>query len=207
MSRKVWLVSRRLAVRNGRRLPSRSWSFCPAIHTPGSTRTSVRFSSESRNGPGRIASVAFAGRQLDGIDDRLVDDLLEVLGQVDSRAPEDLAVIFPHRQRMGIVRRDPANARVHREGYFDHLVERGFVADGAQCAGVLVAVDGLERGTGVEHAAAAGTEYVPGQVEQADAGRMQERGDRPLFIEPASRREIEPLTRLSAGSGASRTSA
>src|SRR6266571_3494676 len=64
MSRNVWLVSRRLAVRNGRRLPSRSWSLSPAIHTPGSTRASVRFSSEIRSGPGRIARVAFGALTL-----------------------------------------------------------------------------------------------------------------------------------------------
>ena len=50
-------MSRRLAVRNGRRLPSRSCSLSPAIQTDGSVRTSVRLSNDTRNGPGRISVV------------------------------------------------------------------------------------------------------------------------------------------------------
>ena len=57
MSRKVWLVRSRLAVRNARRLPSRWCSFSPAIHTDGSVRTSVRLSNDSRSGPGRSSVV------------------------------------------------------------------------------------------------------------------------------------------------------
>ena len=36
----------------------------PAIHTDGSTRTSVRLSSESRSGPGRSSMVPVGARTL-----------------------------------------------------------------------------------------------------------------------------------------------
>src|SRR6266481_4394748 len=58
------VVSRRFAVKNGLRLPRRSWSASPAIHTPGNTRALVRFSSERRNGPGRNSIVPVGARTL-----------------------------------------------------------------------------------------------------------------------------------------------
>ena len=72
MSRKVWLVKSRLAVRNGRRRSISSSSASPAIHTPGKSRRRVRFSSDSRNGPGR--SVDGAGRR-----DHIVEDQRHIL--------------------------------------------------------------------------------------------------------------------------------
>ena len=52
-SRKVWLDNIRLAVRNGLRLPSSSWSASAATKTVGRVRVPDWLSSESRNGPGR----------------------------------------------------------------------------------------------------------------------------------------------------------
>ena len=68
----------------------------------------------------------------------LLDEVL--LGQIDAGAPEDLPEVFPHRQQMRIVRRDPAHARAHGEGDLDHLVERRLVGARAQRAvvGLLV---------------------------------------------------------------------
>ena len=57
MSRKVWLVSSRFAVRNGWRLPSSSMQLVAGDPHAGSTRTSVRFSSARRSGPGCIVVV------------------------------------------------------------------------------------------------------------------------------------------------------
>src|SRR5262249_10213097 len=55
-------------------------------------------------------------------------------------------------------------------------------ARGAEPACIFLAIEGLERRTGLEHAAAAGTEYVPRQLEEAKPRRVQERSDHPLFI-------------------------
>jgi hypothetical protein len=132
-----------------------------------------------------------ARRQLDRIQHDFGEDIIDLLRQVDAGAPEDLSLIFPNRQRMWIVGCDPAYARVHREGHLDHLVEGRLVARAAQRAAVLVLAHGLERGICVEHAAAAGAEHVPGQVEQTDPRRMQEGGDDPFFVEPAFGGECE----------------
>ena len=86
-----------------------------------------------------------AGRQLDRIDRDLLEHLFQSgLRQVDARAPEYLAEIFPDRQRMRIVRRDPAHARADGEGDLDHLVERRLIAAGAERAVVGLLVHGLE---------------------------------------------------------------
>jgi len=51
----------------------------------------------------------FAGRKLERVDgDFLQDGLQAGFRQVDARTPEHLAEVFPHRQRMRIVRGDPA---------------------------------------------------------------------------------------------------
>ena len=99
----------------------------------------------------------FAGRQLDGIERDLLDQLVEAgLGQIDPGAPEDLPEVFHDRQQVRIVRRDAAHPRAHRERDLDHLVEGRLIAAGAQRAIVAVLAHRLERLRGVEHAAAAG---------------------------------------------------
>ena len=113
------------------------------------------------------------------------------LGQIDARAPENLAVIFGFGKRIGIVGGDAAHPRAHREGDLDHLVERRLVAARAQSAGIFLVIDGLERRAGIEHAAATGTEHVPRQFEQAEPRGMEERGERALFIEAVLGGEIE----------------
>ena len=81
------------------------------------------------------------------------------------------------------MRSDPAHPRTDREGHFHHVVERGLVGGIAERAIVLVAFHRLERGTRVKHAAAAGTQDVPRQFEQAEPGGVQERGDRAFLVE------------------------
>ena len=54
-------------------------------------------------------------------------------------------------------------------------------------------IDGLERRADIEHAAAAGTQHVPRQFEQAEPGGVQERGQRALFVEAVLGGEIEHI--------------
>jgi len=51
--------------------------------------------------------------------------------------------------------------------------------------------DTLEARAGVEHPATAGTEHVPGHVEDAETRRMQKRGDRRFLVQmvPACERK------------------
>ena len=112
-----------------------------------------------------------AGRQLDRLERDLLDQPLEILGQIDARAPEDLAKVLREGKPVGVVRRDPAHPGADREGHLDHLVERRLVAGGAEGAAVLAPVHGLQRRARVEHAAAARAQHVPGQLEDARAGR------------------------------------
>jgi len=100
-------------------------------------------------------------------------------------------MIFPDRQFVGVVSRDPADARAHGEAHLDEIVERGFARDGAEGAIVFVGAHGLERGIGVKHTAAAGAKHVPRHVEEPDLRRMQERRDRPLLLEPFTAGEVE----------------
>ena len=125
----------------------------------------------------------FARRKLDRIDRELGQAVAQRLRQIDAGAPENLPVIFDFRQRVGTVRGDAANARAHRERDLDHLVERRLIAGGAQPAIVLVAIDGLKRRAGLEHAAATGTEDVPGQLENPEPRGVQERRDGTLLVE------------------------
>ena len=82
--------------------------------------------------------IAFSpGRQLDRVEHDLLDQPLEILRQVDARAPEDLAAIFDQRERIRVVGGDPAHARADREGHLDHLVEGRLVARGAERAAVV----------------------------------------------------------------------
>ncbi len=70
----------------------------------------------------------FARRQLHGIENDFLDDLREVVGQVDARAPEELPFVVPHGKRVGIVARDFADAGGDRERHLDHLVQGGLIA-------------------------------------------------------------------------------
>ena len=83
-----------------------------------------------------------------------------------------------------------AHARAHRERHLHHLVERGLVAGRAERAVILARLDRLERGAGIENAAAARAQHVPGEIEQAQARRMQEGRDQALRVEPGLGREI-----------------
>ena len=133
-----------------------------------------------------------AGGQFDGVERDLLHHGVEIiLGQVDAGAPEDLAMIFPDRQVVGIVRRDPAHARAYREADLDHVVERRLVVEVAERTIVFAGTHALERGVGVQHAAAARAQHVPRHVEQADLRGVQERRDRPLFVEAFAPGEIE----------------
>lgn len=70
------------------------------------------------------------------------------------------------------MRVDVANPRAHRNRDLDHVVQRRLIAGSAECAIVLLLVQALKCRAGIEDAAAAWTEYVPGQLEDSDAGRM-----------------------------------
>ena len=89
------------------------------------------------------------------------------------------------------MRGDAPDARADGKGDFDLLVDRGLIAAGAQAAMIVVVTQRFQRGVGIEHAAAAGTQHVPGQFEQAEPRGMEEAGDHPLFVEPGTLREIQ----------------
>src|ERR1700732_4660437 len=57
--------------------------------------------------------------------------------EIDAGTPEDLLEIFPERQRVGIMRRDPPDPGTDREGNLDLLVDRGLIAAGAYSASVI----------------------------------------------------------------------
>ena len=118
---------------------------------------------------------------------------LEIVRQVDARAPEMLAGIFDVGQRIRIVPRDPAHARAYGEHDLDHLVQRRLVAASTQRAVVFIVVDRLQRRAGFQHAAAAGAQHVPGHVEDAEPRRMQERGDGVLLVEVIGFGEVEHI--------------
>jgi hypothetical protein len=125
----------------------------------------------------------FARRQLDRIDGEFGKTFAECLRQIDSRAPENLAIVFHFGQRIRTMGRNAAHAGAHRERDLDHLVQRRRVTGSAQPAIVFVTVDILERRAGIEHAAAAGTQHVPRQFENSEPRGVQERGDDALFVE------------------------
>lgn len=133
-----------------------------------------------------------AGRQFDGFQRHLVDDPRNRrVVQVHPRAPEHLAGIFPDRQRMGIVRCDAPDARAHREGDLDPIVDRRFVALGAERAIVVVVAEGFQRVVRAKHAAASWAQHVPGQIEQPEPRRMQEGRNDLLLVESIPRGKIQ----------------
>ena len=102
------------------------------------------------------------------------------------------------RQRVRIVRSDPANARVDRERDLDKLVEDRLAVARAERTMILGAADRFERIAAVEHAAATGTHHVPRHVEQPKARRMDERGDGRVFVQFAARgqcKRVDPIER------------
>ena len=135
-----------------------------------------------------------AGRQFKRIQRHLVGQRRErFLVEIDARTPEHLLEIFPDRQRVGVMRGDAPDPRADREGDLDLLVDRGLVAAGAQAAMIVVMAQRFQGRVGIEHAAAAGTQHVPGEIEQAEPRGMQEAGNHPLFVEPGSRRKIQHI--------------
>ena len=51
----------------------------------------------------------------------------------------------------------------------------------------------FQRAVGIEHAAASGTQHVPGEIEQPEPRSVKEAGNHPLFIEPGPRRKIQQV--------------
>ena len=86
---------------------------------------------------------------------------------------------------------DLAQPRTHGEGDLHHVVEGRLVGGGAEGAFIFRLVEGLQRGVGVEHAATAAADDVPGHLEEADPRRMQQGGDEALLLDPGFRREVE----------------
>ena len=70
-----------------------------------------------------------ARRQLDRLERDLIDQPRDrFLAQVHPRAPEHLAVIFPDRQRIGIMRRDAPDAGTDGERNLDAVVDGCLIA-------------------------------------------------------------------------------
>src|SRR5512139_1543 len=110
------------------------------------------------------------------------------------RAPENLSEMFPDREQMGIVGRDSPQARADRKGDFDHFVECRFITGSGERAVVGLLVHGPERVGGIEHAATARTENVPGQLEQPEPRSVQETGDRLFLAQPVFDRKQNQKT-------------
>src|SRR4029077_17968307 len=102
----------------------------------------------------------FARRELHRLYRKRGEAVPQGFRQVDARAPEDLAVVFHFGQRIGTVGSDAAHTRAYGEGALHHPVGDRLVARSAQPARIFLAIEGLERRAGIEHAAAAGTEHV-----------------------------------------------
>ena len=91
------------------------------------------------------------------------------------------------------MRRDAPDPGADREGNLDLFVDGGFIAAGAQPAMIVIMTQRFQRAVGIEHAAAAGAEHVPGEVEQAEPGGMEKAGDHALFVEPGALGEIQHI--------------
>lgn len=99
---------------------------------------------------------------------------------------------------MRIVRLDPSNTRVDREGDLNHLVERRLIAGRAERAVISLLVHGFEGMSDVEDSATTRAKHIPGQIEQAKPGGVQEATDGLLLIEAfvGSKREHIESTEL-----------
>ena len=135
----------------------------------------------------------FTGREFDLIENDLFDELLEIIRNVDPRAPESLTKILSERELVRVVRCDPAHPAADRERDLDHLVERRPVAGRAQCAVVLLLVDALQCRAGIENPAATRAQHVPRQLEDPEARGMQEGGNSAFFIDFGLAREIDHI--------------
>jgi len=103
-----------------------------------------------------------AGGNLEAVEDHGVHDLLViVLRQYDTGAPVHLPEIFEDRQLVRAVAGDAADARIDCERHLDELVQGRRIAGGAERADIFLLDHRLQRGVGVEDAAAAGAEHVP----------------------------------------------
>src|SRR5205807_1378368 len=76
----------------------------------------------------------FSWRQLNAFERDLAQQPLQIGWKIDGRTPEDLAKIFGCGQFVGAVSWDLAQARAHREGHLDQVVERRLIARGAKSA-------------------------------------------------------------------------
>jgi len=135
----------------------------------------------------------FAGRKLDRVEGNVLEHLLEIPRHVEPGTPEDLAEILGKRELVRIVRCDPSHAPTHRERHLNHLVERRLVSGCAHRAVVLVAVDALKGCAGIKHAAAAGAQNVPRQLENPEPRGMQERRDCTFLVEADFGREVDHI--------------
>jgi hypothetical protein len=79
------------------------------------------------------------------------------------------------------------------EGDLDEFVERRRVVRRAERARVFGAVERFQRGAGFKNAAAAGTEHVPGHVEEAQTRGVHQGGDHRLFAQSMAGGEGERI--------------
>ena len=102
-----------------------------------------------------------------------------------------LAKVVPDRKCIRIVRGDSAHLGAHGEGDLDHLIECRLIARRTEGALVGLLVYTSQGSGGVEYAAAARTQDVPRQLENSNAGCVQERGDDALFVKAPFSRKIQ----------------
>ena len=132
-----------------------------------------------------------AGRQFQRVECQLLGDRFQIVRQVHPRSPEDLPEVFEKGQFVRLMAGDPANAPGDRERDLDDFVERRFIAGSAPRADILLGMHAFQRRVGFEHAAAAGAQHVPRQLEDAEPRRVQKRGDYPLLVEVILRGESD----------------
>src|SRR5215475_2639397 len=89
------------------------------------------------------------------------------------------------------MRGDAPNAPRNGERNLDLLVDRAFVATGAQAAMIIIRTQRLQRIMDVEHAAAAGAQHVPAEIEQTELRSLQEARDGFLLVEAGTPGEIQ----------------
>ena len=94
---------------------------------------------------------------------------------------------------MGIVRRDPPDLLMDGEGDLDEFIERRRVVRRAERARVFGAVERFQCGAGFKNAAAAGTQHVPGHVEEAQTRGVNQRADHRLFAKSMAGGEGERI--------------
>ena|SRR5436305_2182636 len=58
---------------------------------------------------------------------------------------------------------------------------------------VVVGAQRLQRVMRIQHAAAAGTKHVPGEIEQAKSRGVQETGNHPLFVKTGALRKLQQI--------------